>query len=37
MDLFRTTDDFAADLAAQEAQIKTLMIQLGFIQQEQQQ
>ena len=35
-DLFRTTDDFEADLAAQEAQIKTLMIQLGFIQQEQQ-
>ena len=32
MDLFRTTDDFEADLRAQEAQLKELMTELGFIQ-----
>ncbi len=32
MDLFRTTDDFEADLRAQEAQLRELMTELGFIQ-----
>ena len=32
MDLFRTTDDFEADLQAQEEQLRELMTELGFIQ-----
>ena len=32
MDLFRTTDDFEADLQTQEKQLRELMTELGFIQ-----